>query len=295
MCITTNSYINVVLWTSNYRTCSGNVGPSRIRYRMNLEDYTEYKHKNFPATKKDARVPGETLLWYGKDQQEKDKTPEVMTLHLEQSRDWTDVDISYAWNSLGYRGPEPDYTANKKILLAGGSMLMGVGLPIEETLPVVLAKHFNADYLNLSDYDSLTEITAPLEQLGVDYDPDYVIIGDTRFVVENNWLMAFIKQKLKLHGVDIRKEDLQFFQQAFDNTNRSVLTVYNGFIQNLFPKAKVLFLIAPRKNFNFDTGFENQLTISKDYMVDLSRDNAHPGPNSIITIAKEIIRRLEDG
>ena len=262
---------------------------------MNLEDYTEYKHKNFPATKKDARVPGETLLCYGKDQQEKDKTPEVMTLHLEQSRDWTDVDISYAWNSLGYRGPEPDYTANKKILLAGGSMLMGVGLPIEETLPVVLAKHFNADYLNLSDYDSLTEITAPLEQLGVDYDPDYVIIGDTRFVVENNWLMAFIKQKLKLHGVDIRREDLQFFQQAFDNTNRSVLTVYNGFIQNLFPKAKVLFLIAPRKNFNFDAGFDNQLTISKDYMVDLSRDNAHPGPNSIITIAKEIIRRLEDG
>jgi hypothetical protein len=240
-------------------------------------------------------VPGETLLWYGKDQQEKDKTPEVMTLHLEQSRDWTDVDISYAWNSLGYRGPEPDYTANKKILLAGGSMLMGVGLPIEETLPVVLAKHFNADYLNLSDYDSLTEITEPLEQLGVDYDPDYVIIGDTRFVVENNWLMAFIKQKLKLHGVDIRKEDLQFFQQAFDNTNRSVLKVYNGFIRNLFPKAKVLFLIAPRKNFNFDTGFENQLTISKDYMVDLSRDNAHPGPNSIKAIAKEIIRRLEDG
>ena len=84
-------------------------------------------------------------------------------------------------------------------------------------------------------------------------------------------------------------------QQAFDNTNRSVLTVYNGFIQNLFPKAKVLFLIAPRKNFNFDAGFDNQLTISKDYMVDLSRDNAHPGPNSIITIAKEIIRRLEDG
>jgi hypothetical protein len=30
-------------------------------------------------------------------------------------------------------------------------------------------------------------------------------------------------------------------------------------------------------------------------MVDLSRDNAHPGPNSIKAIAKEIIRRLEDG
>jgi hypothetical protein len=174
-------------------------------------------------------------------------------------------------------------------------MLMGVGLPIEETLAVVLAKHFNADYLNLSDYDSLTEITSPLEKLGVDYDPDYVIIGDTRFVVENNWLMAFIKIKLKLHGVDIHSEDLQFFQQTFNNTNRSVLTVYNGFIQNLFPRAKVLFLIAPRKNFNFDTGLKNQVNMSKDYMVDLSRDNAHPGAKSVNIIAKEIIRRLEDG
>ena len=210
---------------------------------MNAEDYAEYKHQNFPATRKERRVPGETLLWYGKDQQEKDNTPEVMTLHLTQDISWDDTDITYAWNSMGYRGPEPNKHAERKILLAGGSMLLGVGLPLEMTLAESLARHYNADYLNISDYDSLTELDQPLRKIGVDYDPDYVIIGDTRFVVENNWLMAFIKQNLKQRSLELSKQDLQFFQHVFDRTNKDILGIFSGYVQSLFPRAKILFLV----------------------------------------------------
>lgn len=261
---------------------------------MTPEEYTAYKHKNFPATRKEPRVPGLTVQWYGKDQQEKDTTPEVMTMHLTQTRDWSDAKISYTWNSMGYRGPEPNKHAERKILLAGGSMLLGVGLPLELTLAERLTRHYDADYLNISDYDSLTELTEPLQTLGVDYNPDYVIIGDTRFVVENNWLMAFIKTKLKSHNLELRREDLQFFQQSFDRTNRDILSIFSKFVQSIFPKAKIVFLIAPRKNFKFETGLLNQVTITPEMMIDLSRDNIHPGPDTINLIADAIIRKLDE-
>lgn len=262
---------------------------------MTPEEYTAYKQQNFPATRKEPRVPGETLLWYGKDQQEKDTTPEVMTLHLAPDHQyWDDKNVSYAWNSMGYRGPEPNKHAARKLLIAGGSMVLGSGLPLEMTLAETLARHYDADYLNISDYDSMTELIQPLSTLGVDYDPDYVIIGDTRFVVENNWLMAFIKQNLKQHNLELKKQDLQFFQESFDRTNRDVLSVISGYIKHLFPRAKVVFLVAPRKNFKFQTGLENQVSIEKDMMVDLSRDAAHPGPESIKIIAQAIIDKLDE-
>ena len=46
------------------------------------KDYELYKQQNFPATVKESRLPGQTVQWYGKDQQEKDTTPEPITLHL---------------------------------------------------------------------------------------------------------------------------------------------------------------------------------------------------------------------
>lgn len=261
---------------------------------MTPEEYLKYKHETFRATVKETRVPGEVLQWYGKDQAEKSTTPEVMTLHLDHTLDWAGIDINYQWNSLGYRGPEPDRTAPRKILFAGGSMMLGVGLPLELTLAETVARHYDADYLNISDYDSLTELTEPFNTLGIDYDPDYVIIGDTRFVVENNWLMAFIKQSLKQHKLELRKEDLQFFQHTFDRTNKDVLDIFSGYVQSVFPRAKVMFLVAPRKNFKFETGLTNQLTIDKHMMVDLSRDGAHPGPESIKLIAQAIIDKLDE-
>ena len=258
------------------------------------KDYQDYKHKNFPATVKESRLPGQTVQWYGKDQQEKDTTPEPVTLHLTQSRDWSNVDIDYTWNSMGYRGPEPNKHAERKILLAGGSQLLGVGLPLDFTLAETLAGHYQADYLNMSDYDSLTELTEPLQTLGVDYDPDYVIIGDTRMVVENNWLMAFIKTKLKSHGLELTKQDLQFFQETFNRTNRDVLNIFSEFVANLFPRSKICFLIFPRKNFKFETGLLNQVTVTRDMITDLSRDNSHPGPDTVETIADAIIRKLDE-
>lgn len=260
---------------------------------MTPEEYIAYKHKNFPATRKEPRVPGLTVQWYGKDQQEKDTTPEPVTLHLTQTRDWSDVDIDYTWNSMGYRGPEPNKHAERKILLAGGSMLLGVGLPLELTLAERLARHYDADYLNISDYDSLTELTEPLQKLGVDYNPDYVIIGDTRFVVENNWLMAYIKLERK-RGMEISKDALHFFQESFNRTNKDILSIFSKFVQSTFPKAKIVFLIFPRKNFKFETGLLNQISVTKDMIIDLSRDNIHPGPDTINLIADAIIRKLDE-
>lgn len=261
---------------------------------MNYNEYHEFKTKNFPATVKEDRIPGETVLYYGKDQKDKSTIPESMSLHLEQDTDWDTVDIQYTWNSLGYRGPEPDKTAKKKILFAGGSLLIGCGLPLEGIIPEIIANHYNADYLNISDYDSLTELVDPLQTVGVDYDPDILVIGDTRFIAENNWLMAYIKTNLKRGKLDIGKQELQFFNETFNKTNNDILKIFEGYVNQLFPKANVVFLIAPRKNFKFENDIKNKVTITRDMMIDLSRDNIHPGFKTHQVIAQKLIEKIDE-
>jgi len=261
---------------------------------MNSQDYQDFKTKNFPAIVKEDRIPGETVLYYGKDQKEKSTIPESMSLHLKPDTDWNQHTIEYTWNSLGYRGPEPDYSAKHKILFAGGSLLVGCGLPLEGIIPELIVQHYGADYLNISDYDSLTALVDPLRDVGVNYDPDIVIIGDTRFVAENNWLMAYIKTNLKRGNLNIGNQELQFFNETFNKTNNDILKIFEGYVNHLFPRAKVIFLIAPRKNFKFENDIENKVTITRDMMIDLSRDNVHPGFKTHQVIAQKLIEAIDE-
>jgi len=73
-----------------------------------------------------------------------------------------------------------------------------------------------------------------------------------------------------------------------------VLSIFSAFVENLFPQAKIVFLVAPRKNFKFETRLKNQITLQKEMMVDLSRDNIHPGPETIKIITQEVIRKLDE-
>ena len=56
---------------------------------------------------------------------------DIFTNHVTQTIDWNSVNFDYSWNSLGLRGPEPDYSKSNRILFAGGSLCLGTGIPVE--------------------------------------------------------------------------------------------------------------------------------------------------------------------
>ena len=83
-----------------------------------------------------------------------------------QDYDWRGNNFTYDWNSFGWRGPEPDFYAKKKMLFAGGSMTLGTGVPVENSCVYLTAKQMGYDYMNMSDYDCLTELVEPLRTIG---------------------------------------------------------------------------------------------------------------------------------
>lgn len=64
--------------------------------------------------------------------------------------EWENVDISYVYNSNGFRCPEFDSFKNQRVNLAlGCSFTEGIGLPVEMTWPFLLSKQINEPVINL--------------------------------------------------------------------------------------------------------------------------------------------------
>jgi hypothetical protein len=57
-----------------------------------------------------------------------------MKAGLRQTIDYSDIDISYDYNELGLRGPNPEQlSTDKKVLFIGGSLLVGTGIRYEDS------------------------------------------------------------------------------------------------------------------------------------------------------------------
>ena len=88
----------------------------------------------FAKTYKEKRIPNTSVAGYGRDHIENFELGcsgrDIFTNHLTQDYDWRGNNFTYDWNSFGWRGPEPDFYAKKKMLFAGGSMTLGTGVPL---------------------------------------------------------------------------------------------------------------------------------------------------------------------
>lgn len=200
---------------------------------------------------------------------------DVFTSHLIQEYDWNTHHFGYAWNSLGLRGPEPDYNANTRILIAGGSNSLGTGIPVESSFPYLLAKKLNANYINLSDVDCLDELVNPLTQFA-DYDPHYVIINDTRFIQYYGWMMIDLYKTKDIENTDVYKKILKTCDNNF-------LLLFESHLKLLFPKSKIYLAYSKRRAWKDDLPdfkFVKPILLDKNLIVDMARDNAHPGMNS---------------
>jgi hypothetical protein len=247
-------------------------------------DTNKIHPKKIPRTV--FQMPNSIEYTFGKDSNFKNQKgvqgKDPMTLHLTQEKDWSSVSVEYQYNSMGLRCPEVSGKSNR-LLLAGGSLCLGAGLNIEDTFAFKLAEKLDADYINISSADSLTELMDPIKTVGVEFNPSVVVICDTRFIQYTGWSL-----KDFFSNPEISKEEKLKFQKEFKASDEKFLELYEYFLTSLFPNAKLLFLSTPRKSF-LDLAIDfrqiKHLKITKDLLVDLSRDCVHPGATSHSNIA----------
>jgi hypothetical protein len=236
------------------------------------------------------KEPNTIQKFYGKDTgynfKLNEKGTDTLSSHLTQNIDWNEIPIDYRWNSLGLRGPEPDYSAKNKILFLGGSLCIGTGVTVEQSFPDILSKMLNANYINVSDCDAIADFIEPVIKF-VDYNPKYVIISDTRFIQSYGWVL------IDLYG----KRDLEHthtYKKLFKRSDDEFLLMFEAYLKNLFPNSKLILARSLRKSFLKIPEFKHFSVVdfTKTDIVDLARDNAHPGPCTHQIFAKKIYEKL---
>jgi hypothetical protein len=198
---------------------------------------------------------------------------------------------------MGLRGPEIDTSKDTKIIFAGGSFTFGSGVHEHQTFAHKLSKRMDASYINISDSDSLLGLLQPILKTAKWYKPDYLVLGDTRFVDEYGWLVRLTKAKI-LKKVDSKTSMFLRGEYTKILNERNYNSVYL-MLSHLKDKLNIpiYFLISNRKDFNFDTkldidGVEVIECEWGELFMDLSRDNSHPGPLSHDQIALELYSHL---
>jgi len=251
----------------------------------------------FRITKDLYKEPNTVEVSYGKDtgiSEYNGKGKDPLTKHLIQDVDYTDKEIKYEFNSIGLRCPETT-NKNKRIIFAGGSFCFGTGVNLEDTFAYILSKKINADYINLSDVDSLTELVDSLSKFK-DYNPDYLIISDTRFISEIGWLRMYILDRTKEDNLKADPETKKFLMNCFQNHDDDVIKMFEAYCKNLFPNTKLIFVYCKRKHFTRDINFKyfTGLQITSEDVLDIARDNAHPGPKTHNMVAQFLFKLLSN-
>jgi len=231
--------------------------------------------------------------FYGKDKEDafiKDgEGSDIFTKHVIQTTDWDSIEFEYKWNSLGLRGPEPDYTKPNRIIFAGGSLCVGTGIPMENSFPFLVSKMLDASYINVADVDTMSDLIQPLKQF-VDFNPQCVVINDTRFIQMYGWALIDIYRVKNV-------ESNQLYKKIFLECDQNFLLMFEAYLKDLFPNATLILAHCVRRAFKIEMPpfkYFKIVRLEKSQAVDLARDNAHPGILSHELFAKKIVNAISN-
>ena len=249
---------------------------------------------NLTKLKKPKRLfkePNSSNKFYEKDKEgsfiKDDPGSDICTIDVKQTTDWNTIEFEYKWNSLGLRGPEPDYTKSNRILFAGGSLCVGTGVPVENSFPFLVSKMLDASYINVADVDTMSDLIQPLKKF-VDFDPQYVIINDTRFIQMYGWALVDIYRVKNF-------ESKEFYKNVFVECDKNFLLMFEAYLKDLFPNATLILAHCVRRAFKIEMPsfkYFKIVQLEKKQVVDLARDNAHPGMLSHELFAKKIVKAI---
>ena len=100
---------------------------------INLHSYTLYANQE--------------LLWVPSDSEDLYKENLSSQLHLLEEHNWLSTKFTYKFNTEGFRCQE--FNSSNNMLALGCSLTFGLGLPLEETWPVILANKLGLTCYNL--------------------------------------------------------------------------------------------------------------------------------------------------
>lgn len=263
--------------------------------------------------KKDWTVhePNSETIWHSDDnasafEMQKNGT-QIRTNHVVQDYDWTNHHFTYKWNNLGLRGPDPNYNADKRMLIIGSSLTIGQGVPVEDCFVDLTAKELGYDYINLSEFYVLTDGIKRAVELCKAYKPHLVVISNTRHLYSSEFILKNLFRSIKnedkkdivnqLWGVFLSeaKKQIYMFEQAIIGAcNDDTKLLWFGVTETNDRKMKLGELITQEDAYEYSTA--KRVTFdSKEYVIDLGRDNKHPGLKSNINIKNllvDTIRKL---
>ena len=217
------------------------------------------------------------------------------TRHLIQNYDWSNIPFTYKWNSLGLRGPEPNFNASRKLMVVGNSMSLGQGVPLESSYAYMLSQDLNMDYVNLSEYFVLSDSMDRLEELK-EYKPNIMLIATGRFFTGLDMMVNYSMLQLDNFNDEAIKNNAE---SVIKSTNGTLLRMFELAIQQLYPHTKIFWITnhidtnRPRDPFSGNDVWKNiqnpiiEIKPRKDY-IDLGRDNLHPGIKSHILFKEKI-------
>jgi len=192
-----------------------------------------------------------------------------------ENNGWIDKEITYQFNSSAFRCDE--FTTDPSILFLGCSHTVGVGLPIENTWPTIVANKLNLKCYNLGQGGGS---------------------ADTAYRLGSHWIPRILPKIVvflipDIHRLEVVREHyVEFLTPMTPNSH------YSGFYDkwtyfesncwlNSQKNTLALEHISNRHNCKFVSSFANCIT-----RVDLARDLAHSGVQSHLDFADMILNLI---
>jgi len=249
-------------------------------------------------TRKETKENG-IARWLGSDTQERyNKNLNIF------GADWkyADVDISYDLNSQGYRCSEFDQISwEDSVLFFGCSIVLGVGLPINETLPYLVEKNTGSNTVNLGQVAASQLYNAVNLQKIIDYGirPKAVVVCHPSVlrttVFQEKEVLSHGPWCLGTEGKPVPKLHREYARHYLeDQTNADTMSIFHErCIRALCNSAGIP--VVQTTWYDLIPGSELTLTpfINDDDKQDLARDVWHPGLRTM-TNAAQIIASLLD-
>jgi hypothetical protein len=141
----------------------------------------------------------------------------------------------------------------------------------------------DASYINLSDVDTLSDLINPLKQFK-NFNPDIIVINDTRFIQLYGWALIDIYKVKRVEHKDV-------YKNIFQECDINFLLLFETYLKTLFPNAKIVLAYCVRRAFNIEMpsfDYMKIVKLEKSDVVDIARDNAHPGIESHKRFAEKI-------
>lgn len=229
-------------------------------------------------------LTNQTLKWHGTDTET--LYQRNLSVYLEDLKrgNWIDREITYKFNSQGFRSDEFD-SSDKNAMFLGCSHTLGVGLPYESTWAYIISQQLNLKNYNLGIGGGANDTAFRLANFWIDrLQPDIVFFlstEPTRFELHTNAynVGGYNVQHISVWNYEWYYHTKEFMKNWYSSDINSDL--------NLLKNTLAIRQLCSERNIKFV-----ELSVLEVNGVDKARDLTHYGEQTHKTIAETFLSKL---